>query len=220
MSDIQKILKFLKENGSVENRLGMAHYGINVQSAFGVKIPLIRGLARDYKRNHTLALELWKSEFHEARILASIIDDPKQVTPEQTEKWVSDFNSWDLCDQCCSNLFRHLPFAVEKAFEWCGRDEEFVKRAGFSLIAYMSTGNKKKPDSFYLQFFPLISEHAQDDRKMVKKAVNWALRQIGKRNAILCKSAISLSQELIDTGNKTAIWIGKDALRELSAKKF
>lgn len=220
MSELNKILTLLKKQGSIENRLGMAHYGINVQSAFGVKIPMLRQLAKQYKKQHKLALDLWESGFHEARILAGMIDDPKVVTHEQTDKWVLDFNSWDLCDQCCMNLFRQLPFAAEKAMEWSSREEEFVRRAGFALMASLASGNKTRPDKFYLQFFPYIVKQSHDDRNMVKKAVNWALRQIGKRNASLCKKAIELSQELIDSGNKTAMWIGKDALKELSSKKF
>ncbi|MEI6766128.1 MAG: DNA alkylation repair protein [Bacteroidota bacterium] len=220
MSDIENIIKYLKDHGSVENRLGMAHYGINVQSAFGVKIPLLRVIAKEYKKKHALALELWASGFHEARVLAGMIDDPMLVTDVQVEKWVADFNSWDLCDQCCMNLFRYLPFAAEKAIELSRRDEEFVKRAGFALMASLASGSKNRPDKYYTPFFDCIIEQSGDDRKMVKKAVNWALRQIGKRNSALCAKAIEISHQLIDTGNKTAIWIAKDAIKELEAKKF
>lgn len=167
---------------------GMARYGINTGHALGVPMPAIRNLARR-QRNHALALELWATGIHEARILAALVDDPKQVSREQMDAWAADFNSWDLCDQVCSNLFARTPYAVECAFEWCERQPEFEKRAGFVLMAALAVHDKKAPDELFLSFLPALVKGAADERNFVKKAVNWALRQIGKRNESLRAAA-------------------------------
>lgn len=199
-----------------KNLEGMARFGINTSRAFGVSMPVIRAYGKKYKKNHKLAQELWKTGYHELRIMASIVDDPKLVTQAQMDEWVHDFNSWDICDQCCMNLFKLTPFAGEKAIEWTYNNEEYVKRAGFAIMACIAHGNKNIPDDFYIPFFKRIAAEANDDRNFVKKAVNWALRQIGKRNLNLHKQAIECAQQILQSESKTARWIAADALREFA----
>ncbi|MGH2575870.1 MAG: DNA alkylation repair protein [Ignavibacteria bacterium] len=163
----------------------MGRFGINTEKAYGISMPNIRKVARKYRHNHELALSLWETGIHEARIAAALMDDPKKVTQTQMEKWVKDFNSWDLCDQCCGNLFDRTPYAHKKAVEWCKKEKEFVKRAGFALMAWLAVHDKKADNKKLSSFFPLIEKGSDDDRNFVKKAVNWALRQIGKRNSVL-----------------------------------
>jgi len=199
---------------------GMARYGINPKNAFGVSIPALRKLAKETGKNHDLAEQLWNSKIHEARILASMIDIPSEVTERQTEKWVEDFDSWDVCDQVCNNLFRKTEFAENKAIEWSERQEEFVKRAGFVLMACLAVHDKQAEDTQFEKLFPIIKREADDERNYVKKAVNWALRQIGKRNVSLNKKAIALSKEIKKLDSKNAKWIASDALRELTDEKI
>ncbi|MFC1733971.1 DNA alkylation repair protein [candidate division KSB1 bacterium] len=213
------MINILKKSGKLENREGMARFGINVANAFGVSVTRIREIAKEIGKNHNLALTLWDTGYHEARMLACIIDEHTKVSEEQMEQWVLDFDSWDLCDQCCSNLFRKTPFAYQKIEEWTSREETFVRRAGFVLIATLAVHDKKAKDVQFIDFFPLIAEKATDDRNMVKKAVNWALRQIGKRNMDLNKIAVAHAKELLEMKNKTASWIANDALRELTNEK-
>jgi 3-methyladenine DNA glycosylase AlkD len=193
----------------------MARYGINAKDTLGVSIPVIRGLAKQAGRSHDLAEELWRSGIHEARILATLVDDHARVTRSQMNRWVRDLDSWDVCDQLCSNLFRYTPFAFDKAAEWAGAKQEFVRRAGFSLMAGLAVKAKAATDEQFEAFFPLITEAATDDRNMVKKAVNWALRQIGKRNPHLRKVAIAKAEEIRKIDSRAARWIAADALREL-----
>ena len=206
-------LKSLSNPRAVE---GMARFGINTARAYGISIAILRRMAREIGRDHDLAQELWASDIHEAQILASIIDDPAKVTEAQMENWVRRFDSWDLCDQCCQNLFAGTIFAYQKAVEWSSNDREFIKRAGFVLMARLAVGNKKADDSQFERFLPIIKREATDDRNFVKKAVNWALRQIGKRNARLRQKAIETARELQQTDSKSARWIASDALRELT----
>ncbi|HEY8402882.1 MAG TPA: DNA alkylation repair protein [Cytophagaceae bacterium] len=208
----------LKSLSVPENLEGMARFGINTEKALAVRIPELRKLARNIKKDHALALQLWETEIHEARILAAYIADPKQVTEELMEQWASDFYSWDLCDQVCGNLFDRIPIAFSKAKEWSGREKEYVKRAGFVLMASLAVHNKEAKDAQFTSFFPFIVEGATDERNFVKKAVNWALRQIGKRNAFLGEKAIALSEKLLTINSRSARWIAKDALRELKSK--
>ncbi|MGW8251979.1 MAG: DNA alkylation repair protein, partial [Anaerolineales bacterium] len=181
----QAILERLRSMANPENVAGMERYGINTQNTLGISIYTLRPLAKEIGRDHGLALGLWDSGIHEARILACYIDDPQQVTEAQMERWALDFDSWDVCDQVCSSLFDHTPFAYQKALQWSERDEEFVKRAGFVLMAALSVHDKGAPDERFEQFFPGILREASDGRNYVKKAVNWALRQIGKRSRYL-----------------------------------
>ena len=218
MKKVDEIINILKAHSSEESRKGMARYGIKTETAFGTGIPLLREIAKQHKKDHELALELWRTGFHEARILASMVDDPTKVEEEQMELWVKDFNSWDVCDQCCMNLFKFAPAAWKKAEEWSYRDEEFIKRAAFALMACFAHGNKKTSDDDFIPLFKLIYEQADDERNMVKKAVNWALRQIGKRNKTLNHVAIEWSEKIYAKNSKTAKWIAADALRELKSE--
>lgn len=197
----------------------MSHFGINPESALGIKIPVLRGMAKELGKDHELALALWASGVHEARILASMIDDPKLVTEGQLESWAAEINSWDLCDQCCGNLFDRSPYAYDKALEWSSREAEFVKRAGFALMAYLAVHDKKAPDETFENFYPAIAAQARDERNFVKKAVNWALRQIGKRNRSLNESALAVVSEIEQIDSKAARWIAADARRELTSEK-
>jgi 3-methyladenine DNA glycosylase AlkD len=200
-------------------REGMARFDINADRALGVRIPDLRRLAKEVGTDHRLALALWRTEVHEARIMASMIDDPAKVTERQMESWVADFDSWDLCDQCCGNLFDRLPFAYGKAMEWADRDEEFVKRAAFALVAWSAVHDKTADDRVFLEFLPVIEREAADDRNFVKKAVNWSLRQIGKRNRRLHRAAVASARRLTRQQNSiSARWIGTDALRELTGE--
>jgi 3-methyladenine DNA glycosylase AlkD len=196
----------------------MARFGINPNNAYGVSIPTLRKIAKEVGTDHTLARQLWQSGIHEARILASMIDDPEQVKEEQIENWVNDFDSWDICDQCCSNLFWKTNFAYQKAVEWSRRNKEFIKRAGFVLMAELVIHDKKAENTEFMKFLPIIKREATDNRNFVKKAMNWALRQIGKRNKPLNKAAIQTAQQIQDMDSKTAKWIVSDTLRELTSQ--
>ncbi len=211
----KQIINHLKKNSNPKDKEGMARFGIDVKYALGVKIPVLRSLAKKLGKNHKLAEELWKTKIHEVRILASMIDEPDKVVEKQMEEWVKGFNSWDLCDQTCMNLFDKVPIAWEKAIEWTNRKEEFVRRAGFALMACLAWHDKKAQDKDFLKFFPLIKKHSVDERNFVKKAVNWALRQIGKRNKNLKKYALKTAEEILRIDSKTARWIANDAIREL-----
>ena len=197
----------------------MARFGINPATLLGVRTPIIRALAREIGKSHELALQLWASGIHEARILACMIDEHALVTPAQMEAWACDFNSWDVCDQVCSNLFDKTPYAYTQATAWTHREEEFVKRAGFVLMACLAVHDKKALNQQFIEFFPLIKAAAVDNRNFVKKAVNWALRQIGKRNSELNKAAITLAHQIRLLDSTSARWIAADALRELTNPK-
>lgn len=215
-ASVEAVLAELKALGSKENRTGMARYGINTAHAFGVSMAAQRPLARKYRRHHALALALWRSGFHEARILAALIDDPNQVTSKQMDEWTADFDSWDLCDQACSKLFVRTPFVEVKIAKWVKDKREFVRRAGFALIAAHTVHGKGVAEATYLGYLPMIEAAAKDDRNFVKKAVNWALRQIGKRSKRLHRPALALARKLAQSDDRTARWIGKDAVRELT----
>lgn len=203
--------------GSAENVAGMARYGINTGSTFGVPAGPLKALAKELGRDHALALELWETGNRDARILAAFVADPKVMTRAQMDRWVRDFDSWDVCDGCAIHLFRKSPFAWELAWKWGRLKSEFVRRAGFAMFATLAVHDKKSADEVFLEVLPLIEESAGDERNFVKKAVNWALRQIGKRNAALRVAAIEVSARLAEEKEPSARWIGKDALRELSA---
>jgi 3-methyladenine DNA glycosylase AlkD len=174
-SRTKKILTQLKSLGNPAAAEGMARYGINTEHAYGVSIPNLRKIARKIGKNRPLAEALWSSGIHEARILAGMVCPPAEITHRQLEEWVADFNSWDLCDQCCNSLFRKAADAHEKAVEWSARDEEFVKRAGFVLMACLAVHDKKATDADFLEFLPITKRESVDSRNFVKKAVNWAL---------------------------------------------
>jgi len=220
MTKKTEILSILQQNANPQNVAGMARFGINPKGTLGISIPTLRNLAKRFKLDHELAHQLWASGIHEAKILASMIDDPKKVTKEQMDEWVVQFDSWDVCDQVCMNLFDKTPYAYLKAAEWCEREEEFVKHAGFALMASLAFHDKNAPDESFEAFFPLILKHANDERNYVKKAVNWALRQIGKRNRQLRQKAIEVAQQMANLDSKAARWNAKDALQELSQKNL
>lgn len=218
--DQKEVIVLLKKHANPNNVAGMARFGINPKNTLGIGIPYLRELAKKIGKNHQLAQQLWKTKIHEARLLAGFIDDHKLVTVKQMESWVKDFDSWDICDQVCSTLFDKTPYAYPKAKQWAKRKEEFVRRAGFVMMACLAVHDKKAPDKKLQQFFPLIEKYSTDERNFVKKAVNWALRQIGKRrNSKLRKPALALSAKLSKADSPSARWIGKDAFRELKNLK-
>jgi len=193
--------------------------GVKGKNMLGVCMPDLRKIAKQHGRDHILASALWKTGIHEARILASMLDEVAAVTPQQMEQWVQDFDSWDLCDQVCSNLFCHTPFAYDKALQWSERYEEFIKRAGFVMMAELAIHDKKAQDAQLAAFFPIIEREAYDQRNYVKKSLSWALRQIGKRNATLHAMALLISERLSKHELPAAHWVGKDVLKELNSDK-
>jgi 3-methyladenine DNA glycosylase AlkD len=218
LMDCEEILKQLKSLSNPDAVAGMARFGINPTNTYGVSIPILRKMAKQIGKNHLLAENLWDSGIHEARILAPLIDPPEMVTEKQMEGWVKNFDSWDICDQCCSNLFDKTKFAHKKAIEWSKRREEFVKRAGFVLMATLAVHDKESGNERFKRFLPVIKREATDERNFVKKAVNWALRQIGKRNSALNKIAIQTAKEMQKKDSKSTKWIASDALRELTSE--
>jgi 3-methyladenine DNA glycosylase AlkD len=212
-----EVLSILKKLGDPTNVAGMARFGIKPAVALGVSKPALRRLAKDLGRDHDLAKELWASGVHEARVLASMIDEPAEVTADQMDAWANDFDNWDICDQCCLNLFWKTAFAYERVEDWTACNREFVKRAGFVLMACLAIHDKKASDGKFKRFLSIIEREASDDRGYVRKAVNWALRQIGKRNADLRQEAIEVALELQQAESRSARWVGSDALRELTS---
>lgn len=216
----EEIVNKLKSLSNPANVKGMARFGINPENTLGIPMPVLRNTAKEIGKDHQLALELWNTGIHECRILAALVDIPNLVTEDQMECWVKDFDSWDVCDQCCLNLFDKTKFAYEKAFEWSTRNEEFIKRAGFALIAVLAVHDKKADDSKFVNFLPLIVSESADERNFVKKAVNWALRQIGKRNHKLNKVTLNTCKEILKINSKSAKWIASDAIKELTNEKI
>ena len=214
--EAKAILAELKVLGSEESRAGQARFGINTKRAYGVSIANLRPMARRLKRDHDLAVALWETSVHEARILAAFVDEPAKVTPAQMDAWVAEFDSWDLCDQACSNLFARTPQVEKKIAKWAKDKREFVRRAAFALLAAHAVHGKKVSDRDLLAFLPLIEEYSTDPRNFVRKAVNWALRQIGKRSLALHAPALALAEKLAASEDKTARWIGGDAAKELT----
>jgi 3-methyladenine DNA glycosylase AlkD len=215
MAQLDDVLATLRAHANPANVAGMARYGINPSGTLGVPIPILRKLAKECGRSHELAAALWESGVHEARIMATLVDDPARVTKGQMDRWARDLDSWDVCDHACHNLFRYTPFAFAKAAQWASARPEFVRRAGFSLMAGLAVKAKDASDEQFEALFPLIEAAATDDRNMVKKAVNWALRQIGKRNLRLREKAIAKAEQIRRLDSRAARWIAADALREL-----
>jgi 3-methyladenine DNA glycosylase AlkD len=215
--DYDEIIASLISQADPVNVAGMSRFGISTQNSLGISMYVLRKIARDIKKDHTLALRLWESGIHEARLLAGFIDEPAKVTDVQLEQWVRDFDSWDIVDQTAA-LISQTPYVISKTHEWSKREEEFVKRAAFALIAELSFYNKKMANEEFEQFFPLIKGAATDERNFVKKAVNWALRNIGKRNLVLNRRAIEVAKEIQHLDSRCARWIAADALRELSGE--
>jgi len=215
---VDDIIKRLESLGDAKAVEGMARFGITAETVYGVSMPRLRALAKDIGIDHSRALALWQIPNREARILAALTADRQQVTETLMEGWVLDFDSWEVCDQTLLNLFDRTPFARAKAVEWSFREEEFVKRAGYVLMARLATVDKKAEDAVYQAFFPHIRRGAEDERNFVKKAVNWALRQIGKRNLGLNRAAIGEAEAVLRLGSRAARWIANDALRELRSE--
>ncbi len=216
--DLDDVLKRLKEMSNPKWAEKSRYFGVESKNIYGISNPKIRELAKEIGTDHSLALELWESGIHEAMTLATLIDDHQLVTEQQMEKWVKGIDSWSTCDSCCGNLFDKTAFAYKKAAEWTKREREYEKRAGFSLMAYLSVHDKKSDDKEFLKFLPIIKREAWDDRNFVKKAVNWALREIGKRNIRLNKEAIKAAKEIRLMRERSARWIAADAIRELESE--
>ena len=217
-ASVTEVLEKLKSQAHPDQLGGMARYGMKPDGRLGVSVPYMRKLAKEIGRDHWLALELWQTSIVEARMVAALVDEPDKLTEQQMEDWVCDFNSWDVCDQVCLNLFEKSPLAWKKVRDWSERDEEFVKRAAFSLIACLAWHNKTADDEQFLEWLTIIKRGATDERNFVKKAVNWALRTIGKINPRLNKAAISAAREIQKLDSKAARWIAADALRELQSE--
>jgi len=195
----------------------MRRFGVHAKKALGIPMPQLHRLAREVGTDHRLARQLWSSGLHEARILAAMVEDPAKVTEKQMERWARDFDSWDVVDGSCCHLFVFAAPAWKKAVEWSRREPEYVKRAGFALMAYLAVHDKQAPDARYARLLPIIRRHASDERNFVKKAVNWALRQIGKRNVRLNCLAIRTARQIRAVDSRAARWVAADALRELTS---
>lgn len=215
MASAKDVLNKLQSKARLDQLAGMARYGMAIEGRLGVSVPDMRKLAKEIGKDHELALELWKTGIAEARMVAALVDEPDRLTEWQMEDWVRDFNSWDVCDQVCMNLFEKSPLAWKKIGDWSEREEEFVKRTAFSLIACVAWHDKKTGDEKFIELLPIIIKGATDERNFVKKAVNWALRTIGKKNITLNKAAIEAAKEIQGLDSKAARWIASDALREL-----
>jgi len=217
-----EIIEELRQLSDPAKIMDLDRYAIKTPKAFGIRAPELKAFAREVKKlvddRHATALELWNTGIYDARAVAFLIDDPKRVTPEQMEAWAADFDNWATVDGACSYLFCRTQYAYEKAFEWAKREPEFEKRAGFSLMAYLAVHDKKARDEDLAAFLPIIERHADDDRNFVRKAVNWALRQIGKRNLTLNKLAIETAERIGSQNTRSARWIASDALRELKSE--
>lgn len=215
MDTVEKIIDQLKELSSPGGKSKQEYFGINTTQSFGLTTPQMRIVAKKIGKNHDLALKLWKTGHHEAKHIAIFIADPKLITEKLMEDLLKDFSSWDTVDNCCGTLFTKTPYAFEKAVQWTKNKTEFQKRAGFVLMAELAIHNKTAEDKKYEKFFPHIIRESHDERNFVKKAVNWALRQIGKRNERLCKKAIEVAKKIHAKGDTASRWIASDALREL-----
>ena len=214
---VEQALEMLRAKATPEELAGMARYGISTIGRLGVRVPDLRRLAKELGRDHERALQLWNSGIQEARILAAMTDDPAVLSEAQMEAWVQDFDSWDVCDQVCMNLFEHSPQAWKKVRDWSTREEEFVKRAAYALLACLAWHDKQAHDDLFIEQLPLILQGADDGRHYVKKAVSWALRNIGKRNRRLHAAALECVAGLQEMDSKVAQWIAKDALRDFAS---
>ena len=210
-------LAWLERRGSKRNRDGMARYGIVADKVFGVSVGDLRRYAKRLGRSHELAAALWDSGWYEARMLAAFVDDPALVTSRQMDQWCRGFNNWAICDTHCFVLFDRTPYAWRKIDAWARRKDEFVRRAAFALLASLTVHDKRADDERFLHGLRLVEAAASDERNFVKKAVNWALRSIGKRNLALHAAAVGVAERLARSTNAAPRWIGKDALRELTS---
>jgi len=216
-TQVAEVLRWLERRGTKKNRDGMARYAIVAPKVFGVSMATMKTLAKRLGRDHALALALWKTGWYEARILTSFVDEPQRVTPAQMDRWARDFDNWAVCDSLCFHLFDRTPHAWRKVHEWSARPEEFVRRAAFALLASMALHDKQAPDAPFVRALSLVERAAADERNFVKKAVNWALRGIGRRNVALNRRAITVARRLSVSPPGPRRWVGKDALRELTS---
>jgi 3-methyladenine DNA glycosylase AlkD len=217
MKDVDAALASLKRLGTKRNRDGMARYAIYSEKIFGVSVANIRNLARQFGRNHELALALWETGWYEARMLAAFVDEPARVTSAQMDRWARDFDNWAICDTVCFHLFDRTPHAFSKVAQWSRRRDEFVRRAAFALLASLGAHDKTAADAQFARCLPLIERAAADERNFVKKGVSWALRVIGRRSVALHAKAVALARRLIASEESAARWVGRDALRELTS---
>lgn len=219
MDTVDQVMTTLQSKAKPENLEGMARFAIVGDRRMGVSVPDMRKIAKSIGKNHQLALDLWDTGVPEAMIVAGMIADPDALTEQEMEDWVVDINSWDICDQVCMNLFEKTPLADKKIHDWSTREEEFVKRAAYALIACLAWHDKEAGDEEFIEYFPIISAGATDERNFVKKAVNWGLRNIGKRNLNLNARAIEVAHQINQIDSRSARWIASNALRELESDK-
>ena len=212
----EEIIQELKKNANPKNVIGMKRFGIQGKNMLGISVTFLRKFAKKIPKDHKLAIGLWNTGIHEAKMLATMIDELEKVTETQMDKWVKDFDSWDICDGACMNLLCKTPFVDKKIYEYAKSEKEFVRRTAFTLIACLSFKKKEWKDKDFVKYFDLIEEYSFDERNFVKKAVNWALRQIGKRNAKLNAKAIKVAERIKKQGAKSAKWIASNALSELT----
>jgi 3-methyladenine DNA glycosylase AlkD len=217
-STADEIIAHLQTLRDEANIAGMARYGIETGTALGISNAVLRPMARQIRRNHERALELWDSDIREARLLAAFTDEPKKVTSEQAGQWAGDFNSWEIVDTA-SDLFAEAGLQAVLIPEFAADEREFVRRTAFAMMAWSAVHMQKEPDETMLAWLPLIERHASDPRNFVRKAVNWALRQVGKRNMACHAPALALAEKLAESIDKTERWIGKDAVKELAGDK-
>ena len=215
---VRTTLTWLERRGSATNRAGMARFGITAPKVYGVSGATMAPLVKRLGRDHDTALALWETGWLEARILASFVADPARTTAFQMDRWCRDFDNWAVCDSACMHLFSRTPLAWRKVEMWGRRRDEFVRRAGFALLASLAVHDKAAPDDRFMRLLPLIETTARDERNFVRKAVNWALRQIGKRNLALNAAAVGVARRLAVAPDASSRWVGKDALRELTGE--
>jgi len=216
-ADVGRAVAELKKRASKKTKDGMARYAIPSDKAFGVPVGVIRSIGKSLGKSHELALALWKTGHYEARMLATFVDEPARVTPEQMERWCRDFDNWAICDTACFSLFDRTPHAFEKIPVWAKSKDEFVKRAAFALLASLTVHDKAAKDAAFVRLLPLVEKAALDERNFVKKSVNWALRSLGKRSPELNRRSVELAERLAARAEPAARWVGKDALRELKS---
>jgi 3-methyladenine DNA glycosylase AlkD len=214
---VEEVLKKLEAKAKPDQLQGMARFGMVTERRLGVSIPNLREMAKDLGKDHKLALELWETGVPEARILAAMVDEPGKLSEAQMEDWVAGINSWDVCDQVCQNLFENSSLAWKKVMDWSQREEEFTKRAAYALLACLAWHDRGAEDAKFIKLLPVVKRGATDERNFVKKAVNWALRNVGKRNPNLNKAAMKAAKEILRIDSGTARWIASDAIRELSS---
>jgi 3-methyladenine DNA glycosylase AlkD len=218
LSTLKEILAEMRTMGNPAARADMARFGIRAENVIGLSVPQIRLIARRTSRSQKVAEELWNTGIHDARILASLVADPQAIPPEIMDQWARETDSWDICDACCCNLFDRTPHAWKKIRQWAADEREFVRRAAFATVAAIAVHDKKAPDTVFLGALRLVEKYAFDDRNFACKGINWALRNIGKRNPVLRKAAIECAERVRDQNTKAARWIGTDALRELKRR--